>query len=281
MKKRTLLAAILCLFLAAPALPAGAGEAPLTVGEEKVSLDEVYYLMGLELGGSEALAALAAREMTPEEREELLDRISRAVLFSRGAILKGLHLDPKIAAQLRWNQINLLANAYLASLAPRLAVSEGQLRSHYEKNIKNYVLRDRARVRLIFSADEGRARSALLSLLSGEDFETAAESFGEKHGLIPPENSFAWFERGELPEALDRLAFSAPLGKVAGPAEGPGGYWLIQTVERKKGGALSFEEAREMIKKELEKQVLDGEIHSLKKRYPVTLAPRLLDGRGE
>lgn len=273
MKKQIFLLMVCLLFLTSPA----AGESPaLTAGDEAVSLDEVYYLMGLELGGSEALASLAAAEMTGEERNALLERISRALLFYRGAILKGLHLDPKIAAQLRWNQINLLANAYLASLEPRLAFTEGQLKAHYEKNRKKYARPESARVRLIFSSDEGRARSALLAIISGEAFDSAAERFGEDNSLMPPEKSFVWFGRGELPEPLDKLAFSAPLGKAAGPVGALGGYWVIEATERKKGGEPSFPEARDMIREELKEQVLAGEISSLEKRFPVTLNPGLL-----
>lgn len=278
MQKTVFILLAAALLLAAPAL---AGPPVLTVGDEKVSLDEVYYLMGLELGGSEALASLAAAGMSMEEREIFLDRISRAVLFYRGAILKGLHLDPKISAQLRWNQINLLANAYLASLEPRLAFTESDLRAHYEKNRKKYIRADSARVRLLFTPDEGRARSALLAVIAGEGFDRAAERFGERNALLPPEKTFAWFKRGELPAALDELAFTLPPGKAAGPAEARGGYWVIEVMERKNGGDLSFTDARERVREELEELILAGEISSLKKRFPVTANPGLLGGGAE
>lgn len=274
MKKQISLILVILVLAASPA----AGSQALAVGDEKVSVDEVYYLMGLELGGSEALASLTAAGMSPEERVAFLKRISRAVLFYRGAILKGLHLDPKISAQLRWNQINLLANAYLASLEPKLNFTEARLKERYNKNRSRYTRPDSARVRLMFSPDEGRVRSALIAVLSGEPFETAAERFGEKNYLMPPENSFAWFKKGELPEPLDKAAFNLPLSKVSGPVEAPGGYWLVEAMERKKGGVLSFAEARDMVREDLEEEILAGEIASLEKRFPVTMNPSLLGG---
>ncbi|NCB17827.1 MAG: hypothetical protein EOM65_16845, partial [Synergistales bacterium] len=97
---RTVFCTLLVLVLLAAIPASGAGDTVLTVGDEKVSTDEILYLLGLELGGNDALAALAAKKMTEEERTGFLDRVSMALLFSRGAVLKGLHLDPKIAAQI-------------------------------------------------------------------------------------------------------------------------------------------------------------------------------------
>ena len=101
MKCRSVFCLLVVLSLLAAFPAAGSEEAVLTVGDDKVSGDEILYLLSLELGGNDALAALRLKEMTEEERADFLERVSTALLFSRGAVLKGLHIDPKIAAQLR------------------------------------------------------------------------------------------------------------------------------------------------------------------------------------
>lgn len=273
---RTAFCTLLVLVLLAAIPASGAGDTVLTVGDEKVSTDEILYLLGLELGGNDALAALAAKKMTEEERAGFLDRVSMALLFSRGAVLKGLHLDPKIAAQIRWNQINLLANAYIASLAPRLAFGEKELKDFYEKNREKYVRKGSVKIRHIYVTSGEKGRSALLALLSGEDFFSVAGRFSEDPASSLSGGEAGWVEEGTLPESLDRLVFSAPLNTVLGPVEAGGGFYIFEVQERKEARSLSFNEAKKLINGDLEKAVLSGEAASLARRFPVVSSPDIL-----
>jgi peptidyl-prolyl cis-trans isomerase C len=276
MKKMTFFCFLLLITLLAAIPAASSEETVLTVGEEKVSHDEILYLIGIELGESDALAAVAAREMSLDERAVFLDRVSMALLFSRGAILKGIHLDPRIAAQIRWNQINLLANAYIASLSHRLSFEEKDVRAYYEKHREKYVRKSRARVRQIFTFTEEKSRSALLAVLSGEDFSSVAARFGDENSTAAAAGADAWIDEGELPESLNKLVFTIPLRSVSGPVEAGRGYFIVEVLERIDGGTLTFGEAREMVRSDLEHSVLSAEAATLRKRYPVTSSPELM-----
>jgi len=276
MNHRTTLCLLLLLAFLAAVPAAGSEEAVLTVGDDKVSVDEVLYLLGLEIGGNDALAALRMKEMTEEERGDFLERVSTALLFYRGAVLKGLHLDPKIAAQLRWNQVNLLANTYIASLAPRLAFGEKELKAAYEKNREKYVRKGSARIRHIFVTSKEKGRSALLALLSGEDFFSVAGRLSEDSASSASGGEAGWIEEGTLPESLDRLVFSAPINTVLGPVEAGAGFYIFEVLERREGRSLSFTEAKKLITADLEKAVLSGEAASLRKRFPVVSRPDAL-----
>lgn len=265
---------VLSLLAALPA--AGSEEAVLTVGDDKVSGDEILYLLSLELGGNDALAALRLKEMTEEERADFLERVSTALLFSRGAVLKGLHIDPKIAAQLRWNQVNLLANAYIASLEPRLTFGDNELKAAYEKNRQKYVRKGSARIRHIFVTSGEKGRSALLALLSGEDFYSVAGRLSEDSASSASGSETGWVEEGTLPESLDRLVFSAPLNTVLGPVEAGAGFYIFEVMERSEGRSLSFAEAKKLVASDLQKTVLSGEAASLRKRFPVISRPAAL-----
>lgn len=263
--------AIITGLLFPPAVAWGNENIALAVGDEKVSADEIFYLMGVELGGSDALGAVTIRAMSRDEQAAFLERVSMAMLFSRGAILKGLQLDPKIAAQLRWNQINLLANAYIASLAPRLAFSEKDLRAYYGKNAPKYITTDKVKIRQMNLASDEEGRSALLALLSGEDFFSVAGRMGREG-----DSEARWVEEGALPEPLDKLLSGSSPGDFLGPLKIQGCLQIVEFLERKAGRRLIFDEAREMVRADMEKDVLDGEVISLTKRFPATLRPEAL-----
>lgn len=253
-----------------------AQETVVTVGDDKVSSDEILYLLGLEVGGDDAIAALVARQMSPAERETFVDRVVSALLFARGAILKGLHLDPRIAAQLRWNQINLLAGAYIGTLSPRLVFEEKELKAFYEKNKERYYQKEEARIRHIFTADERKARSALIHLLAGEDFASVAKSFSADFTTAKTGGELGWIRKGVLPKELDDLVFAAPLRTVRGPVETEYGFHVLEVLERREYRPLTFAEACEMVRADLKRHVLLSEVSSLQKRFQVTINPGAL-----
>lgn len=252
-------------------------EPVLTVDDERVSVGEILYLLGVQSGGGEVAASLLARQMTPEEREAFLEQVTRALLFSKGAIIRGLHLDPGVAARIRWSRINALAEAYVGSMAPLLSFEEKRLRAHYEENRRNYYQQERVRVRHIFTSEEGQARTALLRLLSGEDFSKVAASMSIDFGTAEKGGEMGWLERGALPEPLDDAVFSASPRSVQGPLKTKYGYHVFEVVERLRARFLSFEEARDAIRSELVERVMASESASLRKRFPVRSDLSLLE----
>lgn len=266
-----LLVFILCLIFS-PSLAKGYEKVALIVGDEKVTADEIFYLMGLDLGGRDDLGAVTVRAMSRDEKTAFLERVSMAILFSRGAVLKGLQLDPKIAAQLRWNQINLLANAYIASLAPRLDFGEKDLAAYYKKKSEKYILKDKVKIRQMNLTSEEEGRSALLALLSGEEFSSVSSRLG-KDG----DSEGRWVEEKDLPEGLRKILSDSSPGDILGPLKIQGDLRIVEFLERKGGRKLTFDEAREIVRADMEKEVLNGEVASLLKRFPATLRPEVLD----
>ncbi len=252
-------------------------EPVLTVEDEHVSVDEILYLLGVQSGGGEVAASLLARQMTSGEREAFLEQVTRALLFSKGAIIRGLHLDPGVAARIRWSRINALAEAYVGSMAPLLSFDEKRLRTHYEENRRNYYQQERVRVRHIFSPDEGQARTALLRLLSGEDFSKVAASMSLDFTTAEKGGEMGWLERGTLPEPLDDAVFSASPRSVQGPLKTKYGYHVFEVLERVRERFLSFEEARDAIRSEMVERVMASESASLRERFPVRSDLSLLE----
>ena len=272
MKKLFFLLVFILWLIFSPSLAKGYEKVALIVGDEKVTADEIFYLMGLDLGGRDDLGAVAMRTMSRDEQTAFLERVSMAMLFSRGAVLKGLQLDPKIAAQLRWNQINLLANAYIASLAPRLLFDEKDLAAHYKEKGEKYILKAKVKIRQMNLTSEEEGRSALLALLSGEEFSSVSNRLG-KDG----DTEGRWVDDDALPEALRKILFDSSPGDILGPLKIQGDLRIVEFLERKGGRKLTFDEAREIVKADMEKEVLDGEVESLSKRFPATLRPEVLD----
>ena len=263
--------------LAQPAVFAAGRDVVLSVEDEQVAVDEILYLLGVQSGSGEAAAPLLAKQMTPEEMNAFLEQVARAILFSKGAIIRGLHLDPEVAARIRWNSINALAEAYIGSMASSLSFDEKALRTHYEEHRRNYHQEELVRVRHILTVDEEQARTALLRLLSGEDFSAVATSLSVDFATAEKGGDMGWISRSALPEPLDEAIFSAPQHSILGPVKTKYGYHVFEVLERRRARALSFEEARDTVRAELVEQVMTAEATSLGRRFPVQTDPSVLE----
>ena len=261
--------------LAAVAAPGK--EVVLTVDDEQVSVDEILYLLGLQSGADVAGAPLIAAQMTTNQREAFLEQVARAILFSKGAIIRGLHLDPVVSARIRWNRINTLAEAYIGSMSSSLSFDEKVLRKHFEKNRQNYRQEEAVRVRHVFTTEEENARTALLLILSGKLFSEVAASLSVDYTTAETGGDMGWVSRGSLPEILEEAVFSAPLQSVLGPVKTKYGYHVFEVLERRRPRALSFEEVRDTVRAELVEQVMASEAASLKERFPVLSVPSVLE----
>lgn len=259
------------------AFAAAGKEVVLTVDDELVSVDEIFYLLGLQSGAGTTAAPLLAAQMTPTEREAFLEQVARAILFSKGAIIRGLHLDPEVSARIRWNRINTLAEAYIGSMSSSLSFDEKDLRTHYENNRQKYRQKEAVRVRHIVTAEEGIARTARLRVLSGEAFAEVAASLSVERATAQTGGDMGWVSRGSLPANLEEAVFSAPLQSVLGPVKTKYGYHVFEALGHRDARTLSFEEVRDTVRAELVEQVMASEAASLKKRFPVLSAPSALD----
>lgn len=264
---------LLVLVWAAPT----AAEAPvLTVDDEQVSVDEVLYLLGAESGAGDQAASLLAGQMTEDEMDAFLMQISRAILFSKGAIIRGLHLDPGVAARIRWARINALAEAYVGSMAPDLDFSEKQMRTYFEQHRDAYVQKERAHVRHILLEDEDSASTVLLRLFSGEDFQAVASSMSKDSATSQKGGDLGWVSREELPGPLDEAVFSAPLKSASGPVRTAFGLHVFEVVERTRTRQLSFTEALDMVRADMTEEVMASETASLARRFQVQSDPDII-----
>ncbi len=241
----------------------------LVVDDEMVTADEILYLLGVQSGGGGSAAALIAGQMTPEEMEAFLEQVSRALLFSKGAIIRGHHLDPGVAARIRWGRINALAEAYVGSMASSLTFTEKQLRAYYDEHREKYVQKEMARVRHILTRTEDQGRTALLRLLTGDPFSLVASELSTDLASAEKGGDLGWISRGELPEPLDSSVFAASPLSPSGPVQTEYGFHVFEVQELKRSRPLTFEEARETVRSEMVEIRIASEAASLRERFPV------------
>ncbi|MCA9705656.1 MAG: peptidyl-prolyl cis-trans isomerase [Myxococcales bacterium] len=145
----------------------------------------------------------------------------------------------------------------VAQLLATWSVSEAQVREHYRKMTRD----ESAKVRVeqftfaAASADRedrdrafARAQVVARRLREGEESVAVAESIGYDREL---ERTIG---RGDIAPSLEDSIFAAQAGQVVGPTASGQGYVVFRIVEQVESAALSYEEARDRIRDQLEAQ---------------------------
>ncbi len=136
-----------------------------------------------------------------------------------------------------------VAQRLVQKTLPERPVSQVEAEAYFRANPGRFPLAPaQVRVSVIqipVSADSaadaaGRARILEIQrrLAAGEKFAKLAAELSDDTGSARAGGDLGFFARGSMEPALDRVAFSQPIGKVSEPVRTPYGWHLIETLER-------------------------------------------------
>lgn len=136
--------------------------------------------------------------------------------------------------------------------------TEEEIRDYYKQHPDEFLNPEAVQLSQIVVKNRATAETLLRRIRKGESFEDLAEKYS-----IGPEKEesgrLGIYQRGELPQSLEKAAFSTPTGKVTSLVETQHGFHLLKVVKRIPSHLQSEEEARaEVVRKlsQAKKQVL-------------------------
>jgi len=141
----------------------------------------------------------------------------------------------------------------------RVKLTDEDLRAYYQAHPAAFAGEDEVHVRHIFlplledaSAAEvarvqGAGEKVLQRLAAGEDFAKVAREVSRGPGADEG-GDLGWLRRGTIQKALEDVAFGLEPGKVSKLVRAGPGLHLFKAEERRRGGAKSFEQAKEDIR---------------------------------
>ncbi len=192
----------------------------------------------------ERLLLQRARSLSLSVTEEELDRESASL----GARRPGTTLPPSWRESLR-RQL-LFRKVIRRDLYETVAVTPGEAAAHFRKNRESYRREERVRALQIVLRDPRRVAAVRNRLKKGEDFAKVA-----REESVGPEatrgGDLGFFSRGALPDAIDRVAFSMPVGAVSPPVRTPYGHHILKVLEREKGGPPDYAAVRERVMEDI------------------------------
>jgi parvulin-like peptidyl-prolyl isomerase len=175
----------------------------------------------------------------------------------------------------------LLEKVVALDVNAKVRVTEAEAEIYYKANRKSYAADRRVCAAQIVVRDRDRAEAILKRLKAGEEFDKVAREVS-----IGPEaakgGDLGFFEQGVMPEAIDRMVFSLPVGKLSGVVQSPFGFHIFKVLGRQEGGARKFAEAKERVIADLRKlkeaEAYERWLEGLKERASIVVNRPLPDG---
>jgi parvulin-like peptidyl-prolyl isomerase len=144
----------------------------------------------------------------------------------------------------------------------RVSVSPEEVRRHYDAHGDDYTVAERVRIRMILipvppdasPADASRAEALISELhariVNGADFAEFARRYSRGPGARDG-GDLGFFERGQMVEPLEEVAFRLKAGTLSDPIRSPAGFHLLKVEERSGAVDRPFEEVSDQIRDEL------------------------------
>ncbi|NPU85025.1 MAG: hypothetical protein HPY65_11105 [Syntrophaceae bacterium] len=195
----------------------------------------------------EKLMLQRARALSLSITEEELDREAGSLA---GGGRPGTGVPPSWRDSLR-RQI-LIRKLIRQDLYETITVAPGEAEAYYRKNRDAYRIEDRVRALQIVLREPRRISAVRNRLKKGEDFGKVAreESVGPE---APKGGDLGFCVRGSLPDAIDRVVFTIPVGEISPPIRTPYGYHIVKVLQREGGKPPDYPAAREQVIEDLRK----------------------------
>ncbi|MFA0888604.1 MAG: peptidylprolyl isomerase [Synergistales bacterium] len=283
MKKSLAIVGLLIFLLALTTLQAvAADQVPvMKVGTESVSANDLLYLLTQKAGGNEAMAGMVFSGMSVEDKKGFLTDIADLLLVFQAAQAKGIQLNPAVAAKLRWDAVNTMAQFYVERQAAGWDMSEKAIRSYFEAHRENYAVKEAVHVRHILVESEAEARNLLLSALAGDDFAELAAKSSKDQGSAEKGGDLGWIEKGDTVPVFEQAAFSARKGSFAGPIKSEYGWHVIQVLGKRPAGEGLYEAVKNQVARDLQQSYLEEELARLRKAAPLSIDEKQLAALGQ
>ena len=202
------------------------------------------------------LATVEARglgPLAPEVRQGLLDTFLEEQVLLIEARRRGL-LAPDASAAEGSHAVGRL----LADAIPPTVVSEAEIESYHQEHISEFRIPETVTVRQILVETLNEARDLKRRLYrNSRAFETLAGT-RSKGPEAEVGGYMGSFERGQLPEELEKAAFALAPGRTSQPIQTSLGYHVLRVDSRQPARELSLEEARGWIRERITRERADA-----------------------
>ncbi|MDR2395030.1 MAG: peptidylprolyl isomerase [Endomicrobium sp.] len=152
----------------------------------------------------------------------------------------------------------LLIESYIKEIHEVIEPNDEEIKKYYDDHRDLFDQPVAYTVRHILVADLQSAQTAIERLSNGESFEKVAKEVSQDSGSAANGGLIGPFKKGDLVPEFEEAVVNLKTNEMSGIVETPYGYHIVFKVSEQKLPAIPFDQAKETIKKMLEKEKFDN-----------------------
>jgi peptidyl-prolyl cis-trans isomerase C len=228
---------------------------------------------------SQELIDLAVKAATPQGQQpttalenEVKQRLINIELLAQDAVVQGIDKTPENQIRIRELRQNLLADLLIADYLVKNPITEEQLRTEYDRQLKSLGTRnfEQYRLSVIAAPSESEAATLIAQIKSGEPFAKVA-----KEKSIDPSKEQSgqtgWILPAQVNPSIALVMTNLPKGGMSStPIQTPNGWFIIKVEEKRPFKAPTYEETKNQIRASLVQQRQTEIIGALRDKAKIT-----------
>ncbi|HKQ15161.1 MAG TPA: peptidylprolyl isomerase [Steroidobacteraceae bacterium] len=209
----------------------------------------------------------SGREVTEEQKEQLLDQYISMQLAAAEAEKAGIEKDQKVRDQLALARVQVLVDAGLQKYLEAHPVQESELRPEYDAQVA--ALPREYHARHILVEDEAAAVAITKELKGGADFAKLAAK-RSKDSSSKSGGDLGWFTLDTMVKPFaDAVKTMQPGQLTEQPVQSQYGWHVIKLEETRATSAPPFDEVKDRVKMIVQRKKLQTHLEELRKAAKV------------
>ncbi|MBW0928557.1 peptidylprolyl isomerase [Priestia megaterium] len=253
-----------------------------TVGDEKITKDQLYDAL-LAQGGSSVLDSLIEQKVISKEAAKQNIKVTDKEINAELENLKSQYggedaLNQALASsgvKLSELKKDLKTNIEAKKMVEStINIKDSEMKSYFNQNKDSLATEAQVKASHILVADEKTAKEVKAKLDKGEDFAKLAKEYSTDTASKSNGGDLGYFKKGDMVKTFANKAFSMKVNEVSDPVKTEYGYHIIKVTGKKEAQKATYENSKAKIKQTLLDQKYQTEyptwLQKLKKKYDIT-----------
>ncbi len=209
------------------------------------------------------------QELTPEQKNQVLDEMISMQLLSAQAEKEGLDKDPDTAAQLEVLRIRVLADAESQKYLKGQEPTDAQLHAEYDTAIAS-MDKTEYHARHILVSSKDQADQILKKLKGGAKFEDLAKSQSLDTGSKANGGDLGWFTTSHMVKPFADAVKDLKKGEITPqPVQTQYGWHVIQLEDTREAAPPPFDQVKAQLVNAVIRKKLEAYVEDLKKNAKI------------
>lgn len=213
------------------------------------------------------VARQSGREVTEEQKPELLDQFIAMQLAADAAEKIGLPEEPKVEDQLALARLNVIVDASLQKYLEANPVTDAELKPEYDAQVA--AMPSEYHARHILVEDKAAADAITKEVQGGSDFaKLAAEK--SKDSSAESGGDLGWFTLDTMAKPFSDAVKTLQPGQITDePVQSQFGWHVIKLEESRTSAPPSFEEVKDRVKVLVQRKKLQTYLDGLREKAKI------------